>query len=277
MSVIDEVGYWTEIKLAILKDYSAAYTNIMKSQPFIKEYAYIDGFAGAGECISKKTGVRIGGSPTIALCLPNKFTHYHFIDLDGKRIPYLKRLARGKPNVNVWPGDCNSVLLNNILPIYTYESYRRALCLFDPYNLNPKWEVVVKAGQLRTIEIFLNFMIMDANQNVLLNDPGKVSPDQERRFTDFWGDDSWKSIAYHEETPDLFGIKRLIKVPNETIIRAYMERLINLAGFKYVPEPIPMRNSRGVTIYYLFFASQNKTGNKIALSIFKKYRDYRVS
>jgi len=249
----------------------------MKRQPYIREYAYIDGFAGAGKHISRETGETIEGSPSIALNLPNKFTNYHFIDLDGKRINYLRKLSEGLPNVSVWPGDCNNVLLNDIFPNYPFKSYRRALCLFDPYNLNPNWAVVQRAGELGTIDMFLNFMIMDANQNILLNDPEKVSPAQQRRFTDFWGDDSWKSIAYHEEAPDLFGIKRLIKVSNETIIRAYMERLINLAGFKYVPEPIPMRNSRGVTIYYLFFASQNRTGNKIALSIFKKYRDYRVS
>jgi hypothetical protein len=35
-----------------------------------------------------------------------------------------------------------------------------------------------------------------------------------------------------------------------------------------------MRNSLGATIYYLFFASHNQTGSKIAESVFKKYRNY---
>jgi hypothetical protein len=33
-----------------------------------------------------------------------------------------------------------------------------------------------------------------------------------------------------------------------------------------------MRNKKGVSIYYLFFASHNETGNRIAKSIFKKYQ-----
>jgi hypothetical protein len=48
--------------------------------------------------------------------------------------------------------------------------------------------------------------------------------------------------------------------------------LKEIARFKYVPEPLAMCNSSGAVIYYLFFASQNLTGNKIAEHIFKKYR-----
>ena len=46
-----------------------------------------------------------------------------------------------------------------------------------------------------------------------------------------------------------------------------------MAGFKYVPDPVPMRNTKGAVIYYLFFASQNATGNKIARAVFNKYRE----
>ena len=80
----------------------------------------------------------------------------------------------------------------------------RALCLLDPYDLNPNWEVVETAGKMRSIEIFLNFMIMDANMNVLWKDPKSVAPDQANRMTKFWGDDSWRTAAYTTEQ-DLFG------------------------------------------------------------------------
>jgi three-Cys-motif partner protein len=62
---LDEVGLWTEIKLQILRDYSAAYSAILSKQAAIRHYAYIDGFAGAGNHISKTTGEEvIGGMPT---------------------------------------------------------------------------------------------------------------------------------------------------------------------------------------------------------------------
>ena len=48
----DIVGYWTEIKLSILRDYSKAYASILSKQESIKHYAYIDGFAGSGDILS---------------------------------------------------------------------------------------------------------------------------------------------------------------------------------------------------------------------------------
>jgi three-Cys-motif partner protein len=62
------------------------------------------------------------------------------------------------------------------------------------------------------------------------------------------------------------------KAPNEAVVAAYCKRLKDVAGFKYVPEPLPMRNTRGAVVYYLLFASHNETGNKIAEHIFRKYR-----
>ena len=35
-----------------------------------------------------------------------------------------------------------------------------------------------------------------------------------------------------------------------------------------------MRNSKGATIYYLFFASPNRTGSKILTQIFNNYRSW---
>jgi three-Cys-motif partner protein len=141
----------------------------------------------------------------------------------------------------------------------------------DPYALNPNWEVVETAGKMRSIEIFLNFMIMDANMNALKRNPDSVSTEQSARMSKFWGDDSWRKCAYRTEQ-GLFGpIEE--KDTNEAVVEAYRLRLKDIAGFKYVPKPLPMRNTRGAVVYYLLFASQNPTGNKIAEHIFQKYRN----
>ena len=65
-------------------------------------------------------------------------------------------------------------------------------------------------------------------------------------MTAVWGDESWRNAAYREE-PDLFGT-HLEKTDNDTIAEAFRERLRKVAGFKYVPAPIPMRNSNGATV-----------------------------
>ena len=270
-SRLDEVGLWTEVKLDILREYSRAYAQILHKQPAIRHYAYIDGFAGAGTHLSKTSGQAIPGSPSIALQTDPPFSHYHFIDLDGQRVTLLKSLAEGRDDVSVYQGDCNERLLHDVLPACRYEEYRRALCVLDPYDLNPKWTVVETAARMKSVEIFLNFMLMDANMNVLWRNPDRVDPGQVDRMNAFWGDDSWHRIAYKSE-PGLFGPLK-DKVPNREVALAYQKRLREVAGFRYVPEPVPMQNSRGAVVYYLFFASHNETGGRIASAIFNKYRE----
>lgn len=76
-------------------------------------------------------------------------------------------------------------------------------------------------------------------------------------------------MAY-ETKRNLFGIPE--KEPNEVIAEAFRQRLQEIAGFSRVPEPLAMENSKGAIIYYLFFASQNNTAEKIAREIFSKYQ-----
>jgi three-Cys-motif partner protein len=270
---LDIVGYWTEIKLSILQDYASAYAQILSKQSAIKHFAFIDGFAGAGTHVAKSTGQEIDGSPAIALDIRPPFPHYHFIDLDGKRAARLRQRAGDRQDISVYEGDCNKILLDKVFPICRYEDYRRALCLLDPYGLNPDWKVIETAGRMRSIEIFLNFMIMDVNRNVLLWNPDNTPPAQAKRMNAFWGDDSWLRVAYTKE-PGLFGdIEERRPKSAIAITNAYRKRLTDIAGFKYVPEPMPMRNSKGAVIYYLFFASPNETGHKIIKDIFRKYQD----
>jgi len=266
---LDVVGYWTEIKLQILQEYANAYAQVLKNQRSIKHVAYVDGFAGAGAHISKQSGKVIAGSPALILGIQPRFSHYHFVEMDAARAERLHGLGDQK-DVTVYQGDCNEVLLQEIFPQCRYEDYRRALCLLDPYDLNLNWDVVATAGKMRSIEIFLNFMIMDANMNVLWKNPDSVPSDQAARMTKFWGDESWRTAAYRTEQGLFEPIEE--KASNESVVAAYRKRLKEVAGFKFVPEPLPMCNSCGAVVYYLLFASQNSTGNKIAEHIFKKYR-----
>jgi three-Cys-motif partner protein len=267
---LDEIGYWSEIKLEIVRKYASAYSRILSNQSFIKGHIYIDAFAGAGTHISKTSGQAVAGSPVNAMQIEPAFTELHFIDMEGTRTTELRRLAEGDPRVIVHEGDCNDILLRDVFPRCRYEDYRRALCLLDPYGLNVNWEVLRVAGRMKGIEVFYNFMIMDANMNVFMRDPTKVTPAQASRMDAVWGDDSWRSAAY-KTTQDLFGNTEE-KAANQDIAEAFRTRLKTIAGFAYVPPPIPMRNSRGAVVYYLYFASPNKTANDIVSQIFDKYR-----
>ena len=263
----DAIGYWSEIKLEIIRDYAAAYSRILNKKDL--PHIYVDAFAGAGHHISKSTGEFIPGSPLNALSVRPPFREYHFIDLDVTRVESLQRIAGARNDVLIYECDCNDVLINKIFPTLHYQSYRRALCLLDPYGLDLNWDVMFQAGQLGTIDMFLNFPVMDMNRNVLWKNPDKVSPEQLARMNAFWGG-GWKESAYTTER-SLFGEPE--KESNDAVAEAFRQRLHKIAGFKRVPVPLPMHNSKGATVYYLFFASQVGVAEEIVTDIFTKYRD----
>lgn len=266
----DQIGYWTEIKLDIVREYAAAYSRILSAQKHPPlHHIYIDAFAGAGIHISKNTGEFVRGSPLNALIVSPPFKEYHLIDLDNSKVDSLRSLTKQYSNVHVHAGDCNQILLTDVFPHSRYEDYRRSLCLLDPYGLQLNWEVIATAGHMRSVDLFLNFPVEDMNRSVLWRNPERVNPSQVIRLNAYWGDESWRSVAYNT-TQNLFGWS--LKQDNETIAAAFRKRLSSIGGFAYVAEPMPMRNSKGAIVYYLFFASQKPVAQKIVSDIFKKYR-----
>jgi len=268
---LDEVGYWTEVKLEIVRKYAQAYSTIMDRQAAIRGHIYIDAFAGPGVHIAKRTQELIPGSPLNALNIAPPFSEFHFVDLGGGRADALRRLTETRENVFVYEGDCNDVLPEEVLPRAAYRDFRRALCLLDPYGLHLNWDVVAMAGAMGSVEVFLNFPVMDMNMNALWRDPEKVSTQQSARMDAFWGDHSWRDIAYRR-VPGLFE-EMEEKAGNKDIAQGFRQRLKDVGGFEFVPDPMPMRNTRGAVLYYLFFASPNRTGAKIVGDIFGKYRN----
>ena len=269
----DRIDYWSQVKMEIVREYAGAYSRILAKQPHLK-HVYVDAFAGAGAHELKATGKLIPGSPLNALAVDPPFHELHLIDLDRAKVEYLRGQVGKREDVFIYEGDCNQVLLRDVFPRIRYKDYRRGLCLLDPYGLTLNWDVIATAASMRSIEIFLNFPTMDMNRNALWSDPSGVALEDLKRMNAFWGDESWRRIVYRGQLT-LEGGEDLIKAAgNREVAEAFRRRLREVAGFKEVPEPIPMRNRKNATVYYLFFASQNKTGAKIARDIMKKYANY---
>jgi three-Cys-motif partner protein len=283
---LDKIGDWSVDKLDILKAYAEQYSTILKNQVSrsgsVRTFhvGYIDGFAGAGEHVHKDTGQIVAGSPRNALDLEHRFDEYHFIDIDPVRVAQLKTMCAGHANAHVHQGDCNQLLLNDLFPKFKFADYRRALCFLDPYGMHLQWNVLAVAGQMKSIEIFLNFPVMDINRNAKKKNIADIDPDHRARMTAFWGDESWHAAMYAPSSQGNFhgtlsglddNSPELEKNDNEALVAAFRKRLKEVGGFEFVPEPVPMKNSQNAVVYYLFFASNNKTGGKIASHIFKGY------
>jgi three-Cys-motif partner protein len=105
---LDEIGYWSEIKLDIIRDYAKAYSTILAAQEKPRfHHVYIDAFAGAGVHHSKTTGAEVEGSPVIAVNTQPPFKKYHFIDLDGLKGDNLRNILGNRPDIHIHQGNCN--------------------------------------------------------------------------------------------------------------------------------------------------------------------------
>src|SRR5712692_8291872 len=268
----DEIGYWSELKLEIVEQYGAAYTSAFRNATNLKKY-YIDAFSGAGVHVSKRTKEQIEGSPARALKISPPFDGFYFIDMDADKTAHLQKLCEGRNDVHIHTGDANSYLTKELLPTIQFRKFNRALCLLDPYGLHLDWEVMLQAGQSKAVDMFLNFPVMDMNRNAIWRNPEGVPQEGVERMKRFWGDESWKRVAYAESAQqNLFYAPDLIKRGNEAVVAAFQDRLKNVAGFSFVPEPLAMKNRNNAVVYFLFFASQKPVAQKIIDDIFKKYK-----
>lgn len=278
----DEVGIWTEIKLAILVDYSQEYTRIVGSAQGPGRNlrpVYIDAFSGAGVHIAKGTRNLVPGSPLNALHTDPPFEELHLIDLDSTRADYLEQTVEElgeSGRVHVYRGDCNQVLPSQVFPQVQHEDYRRGLLLLDPYGLNLHWETVLAAAATRTIDVFINFPMMGMNRNAFWRDYEAREPKDLERMDRFWGDGSWRKAVYQRpsqmQLDFVQGPELEKRRGNLAIAQAYQKRLQEVAGFEYVPNPMVMTNSRNSALYYLFFASHREVAKRIAEGVFRKYR-----
>lgn len=247
----DEIGIWSEVKLAIVREY-AAYSKIMEAWRRDKinrlSWIYIDGYAGPGYHVSKATGEVVEGSPVIAMNIVPAFHEYHFIDTEPARSQQLRDIAGERKNVFTYTEDCNTVLLRDVFPRAKHSDYRRALCLLDPYNIDLTWQVIEAAGKSGSVDMFLNFMIMDINRNALRKRVEKSLQSKVDQLTRLVGDESWKEAGYRK-VETLFG-EDYQKVSNEEFAEWFRQRLITKAGFKHVPKPMPMKTKNNTMIYY---------------------------
>jgi three-Cys-motif partner protein len=265
----DEIGAWSVLKLDIIEKYGSAYTRAFSNRGSNLKKYYIDGFSGAGVHVEKRTREQIEGSPARALKIDPPFDGFYFIDMNKDKTAHLQTLCLGRTDVEIHTGDTNPYL-QKLLPEIKFSDYKRALCLLDPYGLHLDWEVIQLAGQSGTVDMFLNFPIMDMNRNAIWREPEKASAADLDRMNRFWGDETWRDVAYVESRQqNLLFEPDMEKQTNDVIAAAFRERLIKVAGFKYVPQPLPMKNSNNATLYYLFFGSAKPVAENIIKGIFK--------
>lgn len=282
----DIIGVWSEDKLNLLEKYIKAYSIIMNRQKetWLKAYYYVDAFAGSIRPRAKDDEQRyISGSPLRALQTEPPFDYYWFIDISPQRIERIEKLKKQFPrqNIIIYYGDCNEILRNQLIPQIPYNTKKRAFVFLDPYGLQVTWETIEHLANTKTCDLFINFSVMGITR-ILPKDKPPTS-EAIKLINNVMGNSDWINELYKPPTyiqtslfPEPNNQSNLPKretIKAEWLAKLYTQQLGSL--FKYVSEPVLMKNSTNSTLYALCLASHNEKAIKITNDIFKRYEQLK--
>lgn len=291
-------GQWTEDKLDCFQKYVKAYLTIMNAyrEKFRWKLVYFDGFAGSGSreqslVTDEKAMSLFGeelhdaselhpyqGAAERVVQIEQQmrgFDEYWFIDKNEQNITSLElKLAeyqtRGKKMFR--PNDANEEVLNLGRRLREHPK-TKVLCLLDPFGMSINWDsIVALAGN--GIDLWI-LVPTGSIVNRLIQKNGELRYPE--KLEDFFGLPQQvifdRFYEKKEAEANLFdmGREEVRKVKNiiGEIDQLYRDQLGQI--FPYVtPEPLVMRNSRGLPIFHFVCASHNETAVKIAQQIINK-------
>jgi three-Cys-motif partner protein len=244
-------GDWAKDKLWILKGYVHRFITSMRDKwPGL---FYVDLLAGPGKNVFTSGEIMLG-SPLIALTAPHNFTHYRFVELDENNCYALRNRVQASPQrdkVNIIQGDCNLIVSDIVKEIHSVERNHGTLnmAFLDPEGLELRWDTVKQLGQVKRMDLIINFSTSGFTRNA-----SKLFDYPESQIDAFFGTSDWKDIFLPIADEETSKIRR-------TMLDFYKRRLTDL-GYTIHPDEQVFRNSRNRQLYTLIFASKHQLGNK---------------
>ena len=235
-------GSWSQDKLYFVSYFSSLFNGGMKK--FWATRAYVDLFAGPGLCKERDSGTEFAGSPLIALNCKTPFTHHFFNDISPDYLGALatrQRRLHPQANVEYFNLDCNQAArkIAGRIP-------RGALTLafIDPWNYELEFDSLTHLGQRKGTDLMVTFHTGAIKRNA----------HQELAAVDaFLGDQNWKA-RYFEFQDDVS------RSATESLIDTFGSGLRSKLGYTEFGDPMPIKNSTGLPIFYLLFASKHPRG-----------------
>ncbi|CAN5770953.1 hypothetical protein BH10BAC2_BH10BAC2_31520 [soil metagenome] len=272
-------GDWTELKIEIVVEYAKAYLTIMNKYPQFK-CLYFDGFAGSGNIykedkvefeIIKSAAIRI-----LEIDFPKSFDTYYFVELDEVNKNDLEKLVNDEfpqKKKHVVCDDCNNKLASMSNFLKSNSNYR-TLAFVDPYGMALKWSSI---EILKGLGIDLWILVPSGiGMNRLLKRNGDIRDAWLNKLEISLGmsREEIKKYFYKSKiVQTLFGEETFVNKEANAIQKAgqlYKQRLNEI--FKYVSQPMELKNSTGSIMYHFMMASNNAAAFSIANDVIKKYK-----
>ncbi len=210
---------------------------------------YIDLFAGPGKCFIKGSREEVEGSPVLAAKSKVKFTDYFFVDIDSDCLEALKTRIDGiglrdQSDFNYYPGDTDAVIDELVADLPDGQT-SLGLAVIDPWGWDFSFETMANLAAGRRLDLVINFPIVNIKRNWQRELP---------QLDKFMNGSSYRSSFEYAMTN---------KDPSVTATRvlldSYQKELKGI-DYKYVNDLVGVKNSRGIPLYYLIFASKHERG-----------------
>lgn len=250
---LESIGDWAEAtKHRILSNYIEATREVRRR--FLPprgqgRAAYIDLFAGPGRALVGSTGEIVNGSPLIAAGHSTApFTKLVFCDRDAENAAALRARTAGDNRVTIIEGDCN---VEGDRIVEEIPRYGLNLAFIDPYGLKElSFETIQKlANSSERMDLLIHYPTGAMKRNIA---KVKTQAVTKARMA--------KALGEGVKADQPRDVTRQI---DETL-RKNLERL-GYTGRKV--RSVPVRNSKGVPMYHLVYASKHPLGDDIWESI----------
>lgn len=275
-------GDWTKTKIEILVDYAKAYLTIMNKYPHYRTL-YFDGFAGSGFIVQgdeQDLSITNGAARRIVeIEEPTDFDGYYFVEKDASKLKSLKQNTADQypdKSIHLVDEDCNKKLRDmaeHLSEIKGDREFDKVLAYIDPCGMQLEWNAL---ECLEGIDADVWILVPTGmGVNRLLVGDGKISDGWIKRLELFLGltEGEIKNYFYEEKKErTLFGEMTRTQKKSKAIDKAaklYQKRLSEV--FKYVVDPLELKNERNSVMYHYLFASNNDTAAKIAKDIIHKH------
>jgi three-Cys-motif partner protein len=267
-------GYWTQLKLGMLRDYLSQFAIASKAQ---SERIYLDAFAGEGDGRDRLTGEEFHGSARIALDVGDgtAFTRFRYFELGPKAAELNAALKADYPDrdITVYAGDCN-VTIPQALAELKELNWAPTFAFVDPDGMEVAWETLAalfdhKRGYRPAssskpeykVEIWMLFPSAGIMRTLALD--AETLPDRDvARATRLFGTQRWQSI-YELRRSDQMSAKQA----REEYVNLMRWRLEQDLGYRYT-HPFQLRNTTGGPLYHMILATDNDAGTRIMSAIY---------
>ena len=270
-------GFWTQVKLGMLADYLDQFVIASKGP---RERVYLDAFAGEGHGVDRLTGEEFPGSARIGLeaGAGGGFTRLRFFELDSRAAELESRLHAGYPDsrdIKVFAGDCNEQIPNALNELRDVK-WAPTFAFLDPDGMELAWETISALANHKLgyrsrsspkpefkVELWMLFPTSGIVRTLAL-DKEKLSGSDEERADRLFGTNCWRSI-YDLRIADRIDAAEA----REEYVNLMRWRLQRELGYRFT-HPFEVKNTKGVSLYHMIFATDNDAGTSIMEHIYNK-------